>query len=112
MFFSGPNGKEVVTRYKTSLNSDSVFYTDSNGREVIKRVRNFRPTWKLSLDEPIAGNYYPVTSKISLRSDQDELAVLTDRAQGGASLRDGEIELMVRRNYSFGDDSIVNVILN
>ncbi|KAJ8919646.1 hypothetical protein NQ315_006173, partial [Exocentrus adspersus] len=90
-------GKEVITRYKTRLNSDSVFYTDSNGRELVKRVRNFRPTWKVSLQEPVAGNYYPVTSKILLRSGQDEVAVLTDRAQGGTSLRDGEIELMLHR---------------
>lgn len=98
-----PNGKEIVTRYRTSLNSDSVFYTDSNGRELIKRVRNFRPTWKLNLQEPIAGNYYPVTSKILLRSGQDELAVLTDRAQGGTSLKDGEIELMLHRECLHDD---------
>lgn len=58
-------------------------------------MRDFRPTWKVNLQEPIAGNYYPITSKILLRDNENELAVLTDRAQGGSSLTDGEIELMV-----------------
>lgn len=58
-------------------------------------MRDFRPTWKVNLQEPIAGNYYPITSKILLRDNENELAVLTDRAQGGSSLNDGEIEVMV-----------------
>lgn len=49
----------------------------------------------MNLQEPIAGNYYPITSKILLRDNENELAVLTDRAQGGSSLNDGEIEVMV-----------------
>lgn len=49
------------------------------------------------MTEQIAGNYYPITSKILIRDPNQnlEVAVLTDRAQGGSSLRDGEIELMV-----------------
>lgn len=64
---------------------------------MLKRIRDFRPTWTLKLSEEISGNYYPVTSKLVIRDESDdvELAVLTDRAQGGSSLRDGEVELMV-----------------
>lgn len=63
----------------------------------MKRIRDFRPTWKLRLSEQVSGNYYPVTSKILIRDERanTELAILTDRAQGGSSLSDGEIELMV-----------------
>lgn len=94
---SDVNGKEIITRFSTKLKTDMVFYTDSNGRELLKRVRNFRPTWKLSISEPVSVNYYPVTSKILMRDPNQnvEVAILTDRAQGGASLRDGELELMV-----------------
>lgn len=62
------------------------------------RIRDYRPTWDVKLSEDVSGNYYPVTSKISLRdyANNVELAVLTDRAQGGTSLNDGEIELMVK----------------
>ncbi|KAF2897558.1 hypothetical protein ILUMI_08618 [Ignelater luminosus] len=102
---TGESGKEVISLYTTNLKSESTFYTDSNGRELLKRVRNFRPTWKLSLTEPISSNYYPVTSKILIRDpNQDvEVAVLTDRAQGGSSLNDGEIELMIHRNCLHDD---------
>lgn len=97
------NGKEIISRFTSNLKTDGTFYTDSNGREMLKRIRNFRPTWKLKLSEEIAGNYYPVTSKIVMRDEEAdvEVAVLTDRAQGGTSLKDGEIELMVRilNNY-------------
>lgn len=90
-------GKEVISRFKTDLDSKGVFYTDSNGRELLRRQRNFRPTWKLLLAESVAGNYYPVTSRISIRdpAKKQSVAVLVDRAQGGSSLHDGEMELMV-----------------
>lgn len=97
-------GKEVVSRFQSSIKSDGVFYTDSNGREVLKRQRNHRDTWDVKLDEKIAGNYYPVTAKIAVEDDQARLAVLTDRAQGGSSLIDGSVELMVSgiiRKYLF-----------
>ncbi|XP_018323399.1 lysosomal alpha-mannosidase-like isoform X2 [Agrilus planipennis] len=102
----GGNGKEIITRYTTTLKTNSTFYTDSNGKEILKRVRNFRPTWDLNVFENASGNYYPVTSKISIRDETNglEVAVLTDRPEGGSSLSDGEIELMIHRNC-FADDS-------
>ena len=93
--------------------SDGVFYTDSNARETLKRKKNHRPTWDLKLEEPIAGNYYPVTSKIYLKDEIRalKLCVLTDRAQGGTSLRDGELELMVSRHSSFSSDYTFRSVL-
>lgn len=38
-------GKEIVTRYSTDLKTDGIFFTDSNGRELLRRQRNKRPTW-------------------------------------------------------------------
>ena len=63
----------------------------------MKRTRDFRATWQLDVTEPVAGNYYPVTSTIAIRdaSAAKELAVLIDRPQGGSSINDGQIELMV-----------------
>lgn len=81
------------------MKSNSTFYTDSNGRETLMRIRNFRPTWNLKLSEQVAGNYYPVTTKIAIKDENTglEVAVLTDRAEGGSSLKDGELELMVSK---------------
>ena len=46
----------------------------------------------------VAGNYYPVDSVVYMQeegSDLRRLTVMTDRAQGAASIYDGEIEVMV-----------------
>ncbi|XP_049803878.1 lysosomal alpha-mannosidase-like [Schistocerca nitens] len=98
-------GKEVITRVTTDLVNNNTFYTDSNGREMLKRVINFRPTWDLEVYEPISGNYYPITSKIVIEdvSKGLKLAILNDRAQGGSSLRTGEIEIMVHRRLLYDD---------
>ena len=62
---------------------------------MLKRIRNYRPTWNVSIVEKESANYYPVTAKIAIEDDKYRLAVLNDRAQGGSSLSDGTIELMV-----------------
>lgn len=45
-------GKEVITRFDTSINTSQYFYTDSNGREVLQRrykhidaVKSHRTKW-------------------------------------------------------------------
>lgn len=81
-------GKEIITRMVTNMMTrDKAFYTDSNGRDFLKRVprifkapmglccikivsenrkynllqvRDKRTDWLLEVNEPIAGNYYPV----------------------------------------------------
>ncbi|XP_004635625.1 lysosomal alpha-mannosidase isoform X2 [Octodon degus] len=90
-------GKEVISRFDTPLKTLGVFYTDSNGREILERRRDYRPSWDLNQTEPVAGNYYPVNSRIYITDGKMQLTVLTDRSQGGSSLRDGSLELMVHR---------------
>jgi len=111
-------GKEVISRFK-SENFDSIdtFYTDSNGREMQKRVRDHRDTWTLNVTEPVAGNYYPVTSRLTVQSsnfkyDSEGYSVLTDRAQGGSSLESGAAELMVHRRLLHDDAFGVQEPLN
>lgn len=105
-------GKEIVTRYRTSVASQSVFYTDSNGREFIRRQRNYRPSWDLDVFEPVAGNFYPVNTAIFLQDQNTSLAVVVDRSQGGSSLRDGTLELMVQRRNLEDDAKGVGEPLN
>jgi lysosomal alpha-mannosidase len=100
----------VVNRFTTNLATGGVFYTDSNGRELLERRRNYRPTWNVTIAEPAAGNYHPVTSKIVIRDVEKgrELAVLNDRAQGGSSLNDGQVELMVS-SCTASDSKLIQV---
>jgi Glycosyl hydrolases family 38 C-terminal domain/Glycosyl hydrolases family 38 C-terminal beta sandwich domain len=97
-------GKEIVTRFSTPIDSEGVCYTDSNGRDFQMRKRNYRPTWNLEVFEPVAGNYYPVNAAIYIEDPNAAMAILVDRSQGGASLIDGSIELMVQRR-TLADDS-------
>lgn len=53
------------------------------------------PYYKFDGAEPIAGNYHPITNKIIFSDNITSMAVLTDRAHGGSSLNDGEVEIMV-----------------
>lgn len=105
-------GKEVVIRFNSSIASNGTWYTDSNGREFQRRVRNQRPTWKWDPTQPIAGNYYPVNAVQWLADGQDALVVLNDRAQGGASMQDGSLEFMVHRRCLVDDARGVDEPLN
>ncbi|XP_046352433.2 lysosomal alpha-mannosidase-like [Haliotis rufescens] len=107
-------GKEVVSLFKTDLQTNGEFYTDSNGRETLKRKRDYRETWKLEVNDRVAGNYYPVTSKMFIQdTDRDiQVTLLTDRCQGGGSIHDGEMELMVHRRTLFDDGLGVGEPLN
>lgn len=67
---------------------------------MLKRILNYRPSFTLRENaENISGNYYPITSRLSLTDGRTHFSVLNDRSQGGSSLEDGEIELMVLSYY-------------
>ena len=116
-------GKEVVSIVGVpGLATQSTFFTDSNGRDTMTRVRNERPTFNYTVLEPIAGtaavatmqfcnrephllrslypagNFYP--ANIAYVRDVAAgltLAMVTDRAQAASSIIDGELQLNVQR---------------
>uniref|UniRef100_A0A8C9W6K5 Lysosomal alpha-mannosidase n=1 Tax=Scleropages formosus TaxID=113540 RepID=A0A8C9W6K5_SCLFO len=96
-------GKEVITRLDTNINSSGYFYTDSNGREMLERRKDFRPTWDLKQSEPVAGNYYPINSRIYIKDKVNQLTAVTDRSQGASSLQDGSLEIMLHRRLLYDD---------
>ncbi|OMO99296.1 hypothetical protein COLO4_13372 [Corchorus olitorius] len=105
-------GKEVATQITTSLKSDKTFYTDSNGRDFIKRIRDFRTDWDLEVNQPIAGNYYPINLGIYIQDSEKEFSVLVDRSLGGSSIVDGQVELMLHRRLLLDDSRGVDEALN
>ncbi|CAF1151796.1 unnamed protein product [Adineta steineri] len=90
----------------------SKYYTDANGREVLERKRNYRPTWNYTVVEPVSGNYYPVNSRIWIKDQDQQFTILTDRTQGGASIVDGSVELMIHRRLLYDDRLGVGEPLN
>ncbi|CAI7761870.1 unnamed protein product [Closterium sp. NIES-54] len=108
----GSLGKEVVASFSSSIQSGDVFYTDSNGRDYLKRVRDSRPDWTLSVKEPIAGNFYPVTVGAFIGDGESQLSLLVDRAAGAASLASGQLEVMLHRRLDTVDNKGVGEPLN
>ncbi|CAF3076283.1 unnamed protein product [Rotaria sp. Silwood2] len=106
------NGKEIILRYDTDINSQSKFYTDANGREVLERIRDYRPTWNYSKVEVVSGNYYPINSRIWIKEPNRQLTILTDRSEGGSSIHDGSIEIMLHRRTLYDDALGVGEPLN
>ena len=101
---SDGRGKEIITQLRSPVKSAGTFFADSNGREFMERRLNHRPTWDLNVYEPVAGNYYPVNAAMYIEESSGlAIAVATDRSQGGASLQDGNMELMVHRR-TLADD--------
>ncbi|XP_052182651.1 probable alpha-mannosidase At5g13980 [Diospyros lotus] len=105
-------GKEIVTQVSTTLKSNKTFYTDSNGRDFIKRIRDYRADWKLEVNQPVAGNYYPINLGIYMKDDSKEVSVLVDRSVGGSSIVDGQLELMLHRRLLHDDGRGVAEALN
>lgn len=96
-------GQEVVSKFDTFLRTNGSFFTDANGRETIRRQRDSRPTWDLDTSERVASNYYPVTSWMFIRDYEKDLqlTILPDRPEGGSSMDDGSLELMVSALFVF-----------
>ncbi|KAJ0054515.1 hypothetical protein Pint_01278 [Pistacia integerrima] len=105
-------GKEVVTQIKATIQNKKKFYTDSSGRDFIERIRDYRKDWKLEVNQPIAGNYYPINLGIYMKDNDTELSVLVDRSVGGSSIKDGELELMLHRRLHEDDSRGVAEALN
>jgi len=105
-------GKEVILRYSTDIQNEGVFYTDANGRQLMQRIRYYRPTYDINMTEPTAQNYYPVNAKILIEDSTEQLAILTDRSQGGGSIVDGTVELMLHRRLLDDDAFGVGEALN
>lgn len=110
-------GKELVARFQTSIhNTDSqgrtVVYTDSNGREMMKRVQDFRVDWPLQQTEPVAGNYYPVDALMFINDSVAQLNIFNDAGMGGGSIHEGEMYLTVHRRLLKDDSRGVSEPLN
>ena len=108
-------GREVVAKWNfAGIDSKETFYTDSNGLEMQKRVRDFRPDYTLETDMQISNNYFPIQSAIVLQdtTTQKQVTVMNSHSQGGSSISSGSVELMQNHRLLHDDDKGVTEPLN
>lgn len=61
-------GREVVAKWTfAGIENENTFFTDSNGLEMQKRVKNFRPDFTLKTEMKVNDNYYPINSAVAIR---------------------------------------------
>ncbi|XP_057545265.1 probable alpha-mannosidase At5g66150 isoform X2 [Amaranthus tricolor] len=94
---------EIHQQFDSWIYQVTRLYKDKEHAEVEFTIRNYREDWKLSVNQPVAGNYYPINLGIYFNDSNHEFSILVDRATGGASIEDGEIELMLHRRLLFDD---------
>ncbi|CAL2049969.1 unnamed protein product [Caenorhabditis brenneri] len=97
-----PITKEIVTRYTTDVHSKNQSFTDSNGRQAIERFYDGATSFEYSDTEPVAGNYYPITSFGYIKDGRDQFSIITDRSQGMAA-SNGVVEIMIHRRCFYDD---------
>jgi hypothetical protein len=97
---------EAFVRYSSDMKSESLWFTDANGREYQQRRRDYRPSFKLpagATTHPLPANIYPITTGCYLQDAKSVMNVAVDRAQGVVSLSDGQLDINLHRT-SVGDD--------
>lgn len=85
---------ELIMRIKSDIKNSGLFFTDSNGFQMLKR--------KYVPDLPIQGNYYPATSAVFIEDDDMRLNVLLPHSHG-VTAGEGEVEIMLDRKMHFDD---------
>ena len=81
-------------------------FTDSQGLNMIRRIKDIRPNYKYQLTEKISSNFYPITSVASLHETENEnnmISIYCDRAQSVGVVEKGQIQIICQR-FSTVDD--------
>jgi lysosomal alpha-mannosidase len=81
-------------------------FTDSEGINMMKRIKDTRPNYKYELTEKVSSNFYPITSVVSLyetNNKKNKVSIYSDRAQSAGFLDKGQIQLICQR-FSIVDD--------
>ena len=101
---------DITVNWKSlDFDNKGVFYTDANAYKIMKRDLNKEKVYpeQKELKQVIVSSYfYPVNSAIFIENpmNNQQMAVMNDRPQGGSAYKDGRIELMIIRSGNTQDD--------
>ena len=80
--------------------------TDSQGINMMQRIKDTRPNYKYELTEKVSSNFYPITAVASLYdidNKKNKISIYSDRAQSAGVVNKGQIQLICQR-FSTVDD--------
>lgn len=88
--------RELMMRLVSDVANGNRFYSDLNG---------FQMQQRRTLDKlPLQANFYPMTSSSFLQDAASRLTLLSAQSQGVASLRPGELEVVLDRRLQQDDN--------
>ena len=94
-----------INNINKEYNQPQIF-TDSQGINMMKRIKDTRPNYKYELTEKVTSNFYPITSVVSLfetENKKNKINIFSDRAQSAGVVEKGQIQLICQR-FSTVDD--------
>ncbi|XP_030624910.1 alpha-mannosidase 2 isoform X2 [Chanos chanos] len=92
----GEINHEIAMRITSDLNSQDRFFTDLNGFQVQPR----RTLARL----PLQANFYPISTMMYLQDSSRRLTLLTAQSLGAASLKSGQMEVILDRRLNQDDN--------
>ncbi len=103
-----PNRDVTINWEQKTLESEGVFFTDSNGLHIVKRTKRTGKNDD-TLISLAPANFYPINSAIFIENSplSHQMIVMNDRTQSGSAFRKGRIELMYDRRI-YATDSLGN----
>lgn len=97
MHASNTKDWEVIMKLHTDVKNENLqYYTDQNGYQLIKR--------KTKPELGIATNYFPMTTMAIIEDSVKQVTLHSGQAHGVASLRQGELEVMLDRQLVYDDE--------
>ena len=94
-----------INNINKEYNQPQIF-TDSQGINMMQRIKDTRPNYKYEITEKVSSNFYPITSVVSIyetEKEKNKISIYSDRAQSAGVIKDGQIQLICQR-FSTVDD--------
>uniref|UniRef100_A0A8C7QXA3 Alpha-mannosidase n=1 Tax=Oncorhynchus mykiss TaxID=8022 RepID=A0A8C7QXA3_ONCMY len=92
----GEFNREITMRLTSDVDSKDRFFTDLNGFQIQSR--------KTMAKLPLQANFYPMTSMAYLQDPGTRLTLLTAQSLGSASLKSGQLEVIMDRRLNQDDN--------